>query len=175
MLFVPARMRHIVFGLLALFKLITGTKPKTKEPPQPTEQKGTPGKTGPKLFKHNNPYETAPGKAIPRPKLSVIRVIMLNSRTADPLAFPWTHSAQEPAFRWLHITQNRKKKQSEDKRAPRKASAGKKSRPRQVPVRFLVGLILSGKNLTGSLDFSPRPLNRKLSFFPVFSFGVIII
>jgi hypothetical protein len=79
----------------------------------------------------------------------------------------------EPAFRWLHITQNRKKKQSEDKRAPHKASAGKKSRPRQVPVRFLVGLILCGKNLTGSLDFSPRPLNRKLSFFPVFSFGVM--
>lgn len=80
-------MRHIAFGLLTLFKLITGTKPKIKEPPQPAEQKDTPGKNNPKLFKHNNPYKTA-AQGHHTAKAVVIRVIILNSRTADPLAFP---------------------------------------------------------------------------------------
>jgi hypothetical protein len=70
-------------------------KSKSQRAAPPHETKSPPGKNNPKLFKHNKPYKTAP--RIPaRPKLSVIRVIMLNSHTANP-CIPPLHSYVVPS------------------------------------------------------------------------------
>jgi hypothetical protein len=45
MLFVSARMRHIVFGLLILYKLISGKSPKPKSRPDPQNKMARQEKT----------------------------------------------------------------------------------------------------------------------------------
>jgi hypothetical protein len=58
--------------------------------------------------------------------------------------------------------------------APRWPTRGKKARPRQVPLKFLSCFLFSMvKILTGALLFSHACMWRELSFFPVFSFGVM--
>jgi hypothetical protein len=97
MVFVPPLMQHIVFGLLAFVKLMIWSKPKTKELPRRTKQKHTP-KINAISYLNIIILMKQPHKATTLPKLSVIRVIMLNSRTPDPLG-PGRDLAHEPHVR----------------------------------------------------------------------------
>jgi hypothetical protein len=110
MVFVPSRLQHFGFGPLVLVKFMTWSKPKTKELPRRSIQKHMP-KINALSYYNIIILIKQPLQGHHTAKAVVIRVIILNSRTPDPLAFPWKDCAQEPVFQRETRAKTKKEKQ----------------------------------------------------------------